>query len=139
MPVHWRSVADSLNSAAGRSPPVSNGIKTRPVARPRSQSPGHRLSLRPVSDEAGGGDHDEVDAVEEGGDDGREFGSGIGDQAESVQRHADLAGREQAETAEALADPDPWHGFTHYIETVCAMQAADRGFAAVLTMTFPAA
>lgn len=42
-------------------------------------------------------------------------------------------------TAEALADPDPWHGFTRYIHTVCAMQAADRGFAAVLTMTFPAA
>ena len=42
-------------------------------------------------------------------------------------------------TAEALADPDPWHGFTHYIEAVCAMQAADRGFAAVLIMSFPTA
>jgi AcrR family transcriptional regulator len=40
---------------------------------------------------------------------------------------------------EALADPDPWHGFTGYIEAVCGMQAADRGFADVLTMTFPAA
>ncbi|WP_328672683.1 TetR/AcrR family transcriptional regulator [Streptomyces sp. NBC_00328] len=40
---------------------------------------------------------------------------------------------------EALADPDPWHGFTRYIEAICAMQAADRGFADVLTMTFPAA
>jgi AcrR family transcriptional regulator len=39
----------------------------------------------------------------------------------------------------ALGDPDPWHGFTSYIHTVCAMQAADRGFAEVLTMTFPAA
>ncbi|MEU5274802.1 TetR/AcrR family transcriptional regulator [Streptomyces asoensis] len=39
----------------------------------------------------------------------------------------------------ALADPDPWHGFTGYIQAVCAMQAADRGFADVLTMTFPAA
>ena|SRR6201991_93620 len=39
----------------------------------------------------------------------------------------------------ALADPDPWRGFTGYVETVCAMQAADRGFAEVLTMTFPAA
>src|SRR3954451_15681544 len=28
----------------------------------------------------------------------------------------------------ALADPDPWHGFTGYVHTVCAMQAADRGF-----------
>lgn len=39
----------------------------------------------------------------------------------------------------ALADPDPWRGFTAYVETVCAMQAADRGFAEVLTMTFPTA
>jgi AcrR family transcriptional regulator len=39
----------------------------------------------------------------------------------------------------ALADPDPWHGFTAYIHAVCAMQAADRGFAEVLAMTFPAA
>lgn len=42
-------------------------------------------------------------------------------------------------TAEALADPDPWRGFTRYIEAICAMQAADRGFAAVLSMSFPAA
>jgi AcrR family transcriptional regulator len=41
--------------------------------------------------------------------------------------------------ATALADPDPWHGFTDYIERVCGMQAADRGFAGVLTMTFPMA
>ncbi|WP_328351274.1 TetR/AcrR family transcriptional regulator [Streptomyces sp. NBC_00445] len=40
---------------------------------------------------------------------------------------------------EALADSDPWRGFIGYIEAVCAMQAADRGFADVLTMTFPAA
>jgi AcrR family transcriptional regulator len=39
----------------------------------------------------------------------------------------------------ALADPDPWHGFAGYLESVCAMQAADRGFAEVLTMTFPTA
>ncbi|MFE7720782.1 TetR/AcrR family transcriptional regulator [Nocardia rhizosphaerihabitans] len=39
----------------------------------------------------------------------------------------------------ALADPDPWRAFTGYVHTVCAMQAADRGFADVLTMTFPAA
>jgi AcrR family transcriptional regulator len=40
---------------------------------------------------------------------------------------------------QALADPDPWAGFCGYIERVCAMQAEDRGFANVLTMTFPAA
>ncbi|UUU19870.1 TetR/AcrR family transcriptional regulator [Streptomyces sp. DSM 40750] len=39
----------------------------------------------------------------------------------------------------ALDDPDPWHAFTGYLHAVCAMQAADRGFADVLTMTFPAA
>lgn len=42
-------------------------------------------------------------------------------------------------TARALADPDPWRAFTRYVESVCAMQAADRGFATVLSMTFPAA
>ncbi|MCT9138228.1 TetR/AcrR family transcriptional regulator [Streptomyces violarus] len=41
--------------------------------------------------------------------------------------------------AVALEDPDPWHGFVGYIETACAMQAADYGFADVLTMTFPTA
>jgi AcrR family transcriptional regulator len=39
----------------------------------------------------------------------------------------------------ALADPDPWHGFTGFLHTACAMQAGDRGFADVLTMTFPTA
>lgn len=39
----------------------------------------------------------------------------------------------------ALEAPDPWHGFVGYVETVCAMQAADYGFADVLTTTFPAA
>lgn len=39
----------------------------------------------------------------------------------------------------ALDDPDPWHGLSGFIETACAMQAADHGFADVLTMTFPAA
>ena len=39
----------------------------------------------------------------------------------------------------ALADPDPWAGFCSCIGQVCAMQAADRGFAGVLTMTFPMA
>ncbi|HJV13831.1 MAG TPA: helix-turn-helix domain-containing protein [Propionibacteriaceae bacterium] len=40
---------------------------------------------------------------------------------------------------DALADPDPWHGFCGFIERVCQMQAEDRGFADVLTMTFPTA
>jgi len=37
----------------------------------------------------------------------------------------------------ALTDPDPWHGFCRYVRSLCAMQAADRGFSDVLTMTFP--
>ncbi len=41
--------------------------------------------------------------------------------------------------AQALAEPDPWAGFCGYLERVCAMQADDRGFGHVLTMTFPAA
>ena len=38
----------------------------------------------------------------------------------------------------ALADPDPWRGFCGHVESVCAMQVADRGLTDVLTMTFPA-
>lgn len=37
----------------------------------------------------------------------------------------------------ATADRDPWHGFCGYVERVCDMQAADRGFMEVLTRTFP--
>ncbi|WP_066370870.1 TetR/AcrR family transcriptional regulator [Herbidospora mongoliensis] len=44
-----------------------------------------------------------------------------------------------AAVAVALADPDPWRGFTGYVQAVCSMQAADRGFADVLTMAFPTA
>lgn len=42
-------------------------------------------------------------------------------------------------SAEALAQEDPWRGFVRYIWTVCQMQALDRGFADVLTLSFPAA
>jgi AcrR family transcriptional regulator len=40
---------------------------------------------------------------------------------------------------QALADPDPWCGFCGYVERICAMQADDRGFTTVLTLTFPTA
>jgi AcrR family transcriptional regulator len=40
-------------------------------------------------------------------------------------------------TRQALADPDPWHGFTTFIHELCRMQASDRGFAAVLSSNFP--
>ena len=39
----------------------------------------------------------------------------------------------------ALADPDPWNAFRTYVEQVFALQAGDRGFTTVLTMTFPTA
>lgn len=40
---------------------------------------------------------------------------------------------------EALDDADAWHGFCELVERICAMQAGDRGFTTVLTMTFPTA
>ena len=49
-----------------------------------------------------------------------------------------MAAYERA-TAAALDDPDPWHGFCAYVERLCEMQAEDRGFADVLTATFPLA
>jgi AcrR family transcriptional regulator len=39
--------------------------------------------------------------------------------------------------AEALEAPDGWTGFSAYVQRICAMQAADRGLADVLTKTFP--
>jgi AcrR family transcriptional regulator len=38
---------------------------------------------------------------------------------------------------DALADPDPWHGFCTFIRKVCDMQAADRGFSAAFVAAFP--
>jgi AcrR family transcriptional regulator len=40
---------------------------------------------------------------------------------------------------DALANRDPWKGFCDFLERACRMQADDRGFADVLTMTFPTA
>jgi AcrR family transcriptional regulator len=37
----------------------------------------------------------------------------------------------------ALAAPDAWEGFSEFVWTVCAMQAADAGLADVLVLTFP--
>ncbi|NIZ89656.1 TetR/AcrR family transcriptional regulator [Kineosporiaceae bacterium B12] len=50
---------------------------------------------------------------------------------------ADKMADYSAATEQALANPDPWAGFCGFIERVCQMQAGDRGFADVLTMTFP--
>ncbi|GAB3249105.1 TetR/AcrR family transcriptional regulator [Kineosporia babensis] len=37
----------------------------------------------------------------------------------------------------ALADPDPWHGFCRVIEEVFVMQATDRGFTSAFLAQFP--
>jgi AcrR family transcriptional regulator len=77
----------------------------------------------------------------------RRAGVGVGTLYRRYPTRADLiaAAFEQkmiayAEAArDALADPDPWSGFRGYVERVCAMQAEDRGFNLVLTMSFPTA
>ncbi|SDL30542.1 TetR/AcrR family transcriptional regulator [Streptomyces indicus] len=38
---------------------------------------------------------------------------------------------------DALADPDPWHGFRTLIETVCELQRYERGFPAAFVAAFP--
>lgn len=38
---------------------------------------------------------------------------------------------------EALADDDPWRGFTGYLAAVCELQAADRGFNEVAARGLP--
>jgi AcrR family transcriptional regulator len=40
---------------------------------------------------------------------------------------------------DALGAEDPWGGFYAYVERICGMQAEDRGFNDVLTMSFPMA
>jgi AcrR family transcriptional regulator len=52
---------------------------------------------------------------------------------------ADRMAAHSAAVAVALANPDPWDGLVGFIETTCAMQAEDYGFADVLTTIFPTA
>jgi len=40
---------------------------------------------------------------------------------------------------DALADPDPWHGFREVIERVCELHAESRGFADAFMAAFPEA
>lgn len=77
----------------------------------------------------------------------RQAGVGVGTLYRRYPTRADLIAAAfepkmaaYAEAArDALADADPWHGFCGYVERICAMQAGDRGFTTVLTMTFPTA
>lgn len=38
---------------------------------------------------------------------------------------------------DALADPDPWRGFSTGVQRMCAMHALDRGFSAAFIAAFP--
>ena len=77
----------------------------------------------------------------------RRAGVGVGTLYRRYPTRADLvaAAFEQKMAAyaqaarDALAEPDPWQGFGNYVERVCAMQAEDRGFTTVLTLSFPTA
>jgi AcrR family transcriptional regulator len=77
----------------------------------------------------------------------RRAGVGIATLSRNFAAREDLIAATFAATMTAYADaidtaranPDPWHGFCRYIETVCEMQAVNRGFTHVLTMTFPTA
>jgi AcrR family transcriptional regulator len=77
----------------------------------------------------------------------RRAGVGVGTLYRRFPTRADLVAgafetkmRAYADAAhEALVDPDPWRGFCGYVDKVCSMQAGDRGFTTVLTMTFPPA
>ncbi|NGO70377.1 TetR/AcrR family transcriptional regulator [Streptomyces sp. SB3404] len=40
---------------------------------------------------------------------------------------------------EAVADPDPWHGFRSLIEGICELHAHSRGFADAFMASFPEA
>jgi AcrR family transcriptional regulator len=50
---------------------------------------------------------------------------------EQVAKYADAA-------ESALAISDPWTAFTSYVNTICELQAGDRGLADLLSMTLPA-
>ena len=77
----------------------------------------------------------------------RQAGVGVGTLYRRFPTRADLiAGAFESKLSvyadaveEALLEPDAWTAFGRYIERVCEMQAADVGFAHVLTMMFPVA
>ncbi|SHM37815.1 TetR/AcrR family transcriptional regulator [Actinacidiphila paucisporea] len=45
----------------------------------------------------------------------------------------------QAAVRDALADPDPWHGFRDLVERICELHAHSRGFADAFMAAFPEA
>jgi AcrR family transcriptional regulator len=77
----------------------------------------------------------------------RQAGVGVGTLYRRFPSREELIGAafaekmgEYADAAEhALAQEDPWHGFSAFIETVCNLQAADQGFAHLMTLNVPGA
>ena len=50
----------------------------------------------------------------------------------------DQVSRYVAAAEQALQVPDPWAGFARFVETICAMEAADRGLGDLFAMALPA-
>ena len=75
----------------------------------------------------------------------RDAGLAVGTLYRHFPTRADLvvaAYREKIEQllerkAELLDDVDSWHAFRVYLDTICEMQATDRGFSDFLSMRFP--
>ncbi|MEU9239386.1 helix-turn-helix domain-containing protein [Streptomyces sp. NPDC048385] len=60
-------------------------------------------------------------------------------QALIVETFAEQRRACQAAVHDALADPDPWHGFRSLIERICELHANSRGFADAFMTAFPEA
>ncbi|WP_329492684.1 helix-turn-helix domain-containing protein [Kitasatospora herbaricolor] len=60
-------------------------------------------------------------------------------QALVVETFAEQRRTCQAAVHDALADPDPWHGFRNLIERICELHAHSRGFADAFMTAFPEA
>jgi AcrR family transcriptional regulator len=77
----------------------------------------------------------------------RKAGVSIGTLYNRFPTRADLVAAVFADRAEtvvriaehALGMPDPWEGFVHFVEQVCRMQAADRGYNDLAARSLPQA
>ncbi|MFD0400949.1 TetR/AcrR family transcriptional regulator [Kitasatospora sp. NPDC127121] len=60
-------------------------------------------------------------------------------QALIVETFAEQRRACHATVRDALADPDPWHGFRSLVERICELHAHSRGFADAFMTAFPEA
>ncbi|MFD5632971.1 TetR/AcrR family transcriptional regulator [Streptomyces sp. NPDC127077] len=60
-------------------------------------------------------------------------------QALIVETFAEQRRACHAAVRDALADPDPWHGFRSLVERICELHAHSRGFADAFMAAFPEA